>query len=163
MDATTQRATPTEATALEALAVRQMIHSALRHNAAGQQLHRLDGVLLVALGHSCTQVAAWFGAHPRTVHRWVLQAKQQGAHGLAQHHGGGPHAVVGPAQLHLVRQLLQQPPSAAGCAGSRWTGKRLAQQLRRQWGLVLSERSCQRLIAAARQHQPARQRGCTAK
>jgi transposase len=137
------------ATPLSAPQVQGLIARTLRHNAAGQQLHRLDAVLLVTLGHSHAQVAAWFAVHPRTVRRWAQQAALQGAQGLAQHHGGGPHAAVNPQQLRAVQLLLQMPPADVG-TGVRWTGKRLARELQRQLSLTLSERSCQRVLAAAR-------------
>ena len=44
--------------------------------------HRLHGVLLVANGQSCREVALLFGEDPRTVQRWVKRFEDGGFDGL---------------------------------------------------------------------------------
>lgn len=131
-------------------AVRAMIRSALHSADDGHLLHRLDGVLLVAEGHSCGEVAGWFGVNRRTVERWLRAADAQGADGLAEHHPGGRPARLSGDQLLAISFVLQAPPITQGYPERRWTGKRLARHLARLYGLELSERSCQRLIAGNR-------------
>ena len=45
--------------------------------------HRLHGVLLVASGLSCEQVAKCFGDSPRTIANWVRRFERPGLPGLA--------------------------------------------------------------------------------
>lgn len=131
--------------------VRAMIRLALHSADAGRLLHRLDGVLLVAEGRSCSEVASWFGVNRRTVERWVHAADLRGADGLAEHH---PHtgrpAKLSSAQAQGIRLALLDAPCACGYPERRWTGKRLALHLARHLGLDLSVRSCQRLMAGNR-------------
>ena len=122
---------------------------------AGQLLHRLDGVLLVAEGRSCKEVGQWFGVDRRTVQRWVHKAMaQQGLPGLADaHHGGRPKALDA-QQLQRVQQDVLGPPALQGYPEAHWSGKRLALHLQQHCGVTLSVRSCQRLMAAAAAAKP---------
>lgn len=157
---------------LDAANVRRLIGLALAgHGAdhptgrdAGQLLHRLDGVLLVAEGRSCQEVGHWFGVDRRTVQRWVhhtaMQAATQGLPGLAStqhgtHHGGRPKALDA-QQLQRIQQDLLASPALHGYPEAHWSGKRLALHLQQHCGVVLSVRSCQRLIANSRPHHAGR-------
>lgn len=131
--------------------VRAMIRSALHSADDGHLLHRLDGVLLVAEGRSCGEVAGWFGVNRRTVERWVHAADARGADGLTEHHQHtGRPAKLSSAQQEGIRLALLAAPLVHGYPERRWTGKRLALHLARHYGLDLSLRSCQRLIACNR-------------
>lgn len=131
--------------------VREMIRRALHSAHDGHLLHRLDGVLLVAEGRSCSEVANWFGVNRRTIERWVHAADLRGADGLAEHHqhGGRPAKLSATQRLEIGLALLTAP-SELGYSERRWTGKRLALHLVRRYRLELSVRSCQRLIACNR-------------
>lgn len=126
--------------------VREMIRNALHSAKDGHLLHRLDGVLLVAEGRSCGEVASWFGVDRRTVERWVHAAGARGVDGLVDHHHGGRPAKMSSAQGQGIRLALLALPSVYGYPDRQWTGKRLALHLTRQFGLELSVRTCQRLI-----------------
>lgn len=130
--------------------LREMIRSALHSAKDAHLLHRLDGVLLVAEGRSCGEVARWFGVNRRTVERWIHADYAQGMSGLAEHHPGGRPARLSIAQLQEVGRVLLAPPAVLGYPDRRWTGKRLALHLARHYGLALGIRSCQRLIALSR-------------
>lgn len=134
--------------------VREMIRSALHGTKDVNLLHRLDGVLLVAEGRSCGEVARWFGINRRTVERWIHAVGVQGIDGLVEHHPAGRPASLSGAQLHEVERALLAAPACLGYPDRRWTGKRLALHLVRRYGLALSMRSCQRLIARSRSGPP---------
>jgi transposase len=114
-------------------------------------LHHLDVVLLVASGRSCCEVANWFGVNRRTVERWVHAADVQVADGLAkqQQRSGRPPRLSGEQGQEIGLALLAAP-CMYGYPERRWTGKRLALHLAVHYGLGLSVRSCQRLIAGSR-------------
>lgn len=131
----------------DAAQVRDMIRGALHGRPDAQWLHRLDGVLLVAEGRSCSEVAGWFGVNRRTVERWIHSAAAQGMAGLADHPHGGRPARLSNAQLQALAPDLLASPAALGYPDRQWNGKRLALHLAGRYGLVVSVRSCQRLIA----------------
>lgn len=136
---------------LDAANVRRMIGLALADHRPGRVLHQLDGVLLVAEGRSCQEVGQWFGVDRRTVQRWVQHTATQGLPGRdGTHHGGRPKALT--AQLaQAVRRDLQASPALLGYPEAQWSGKRLALHLQQRCGVLVSVRSCQRLIAHSRQ------------
>ncbi len=127
--------------------VRQWIQRVISGSSAGHLVHRLDGVLLVASGRTCCEVAECFGVDRRTVERWVRAATSGGIDGLAEHCHGGRPAKLSAVQAQQVRLALQACPVVYGFADRQWTGKRLASHVSRLCGVDLSVRSCQRLIA----------------
>lgn len=132
---------------LDARVVRGMIQRALATERSGLLLHRLDCVLMVAQGRSCSEVANWIGVDRRTIERWVHAAYLNGIDGLVEVHAGGRPATFTPAQMQNVWPDLQASPRAFGYPELQWTGKRLAQHLARHHGIAMSARTCQRLIA----------------
>ena len=132
---------------VDASVVRGMIQLALATERSGLLLHRLDSVLMVAQGRSCSEVADWIGVDRRTVERWVHAAFVSGMDGLVEVHAGGRPATFSPALMQSVWPDLQASPRAFGYPESRWTGKRLALHLAKRHSIALSVRTCQRLIA----------------
>lgn len=127
--------------------VRHLIRDAMAASEAGQLLHRLDGVLLVAQGRSCSEVARWFGVSRRSVERWLHAVCAAGSAGVVDRHRhcGRRSSIDGPRLERVCHELLQ-PPSMLGYPEKKWSGKRLALHLSRSEGITLSVRSCQRLI-----------------
>lgn len=130
--------------------VRDLIRVALAEKQSALLLHRLDCVLLIAEGRSVQEVAHWFGVSKRSVQRWVHAAYLSGIDGLIQHCHDGRPPCLSPEQAHAIRRDLMAPPGACGYPDLRWTGKRLAWHLHRCYGLKISERSSQRIIARSR-------------
>ena len=64
----------------------------IRRSADARYDHRLHGLLLVAQGMTCPEVARLLGAAPRTVETWVRRFEQQGLAGPAR--PGAPRAPV---------------------------------------------------------------------
>lgn len=130
------------------------LQQALRHTLCESEpamlAHRLQCVLLVAQGHDCQQVADWFAISRRTVQRWVHLAALRGVHGLVDgKHTGRPGVLTQDLRCRIQREL-QDSPQAVGCPDAHWSGKRLALRLSSTYGLSISVRSCQRLIAQSR-------------
>ena len=59
------------------------LHDEIRRSDQSRYDHRLHGVLLVAHGMTCPQVAAALGDAPRTVENWVRRFEDDGFAGLA--------------------------------------------------------------------------------
>jgi transposase len=108
--------------------------------------HRLHGLLMLAHGVSCPEVAAILGDAPRTVQYWVHRFEQDGLQGLAEHDRPGRPARLSTAQCAHLERVLRQPPAAAGFPGAIWGGKTLAAYVERRFHLTLGVRQCQRLF-----------------
>jgi transposase len=107
--------------------------------------HRLHGLLLVAGGLSCGQVAAMLGDAPRTVAYWVHRFEDEGLAGLVEGEGSGRPRRLDEAQLAQVSVALRQRPCDYSLSGNLWDGKTLAAFIQQQWAISLGVRQCQRL------------------
>src|SRR5688572_9163515 len=90
--------------------IREVIHASVKTKCEPHFLHRLHCVLLVAEGHSCCDVARWFGEDSRTIERWVHALGEHGVEGLREHHAGGRPAKLAGAQVQRLARDLNNPP-----------------------------------------------------
>ena len=123
------------------------IHDEIRRSEQSKYDHRLHGVLLVAQGMTCPQVATLLGDAPRTVEYWVQRFEDRGFAGLAEGERPGRPRRLSEAQLAEVEKILRHTPAEAGLKGvGPWDGRSLSQFLENRFGVALKVRQCQRLF-----------------
>ena len=108
--------------------------------------HRLHAVLLVAQGMTCRQAATVLGDAPRTVEYWVRGFERAGLAGLQEGSRPGRPRRLTDEHLKIIGQVLRKPPEEAGLTANLWDGKALCAYLRREFGVGLGVRQCQRLF-----------------
>jgi transposase len=108
--------------------------------------HRLHGVLLVAQGLSCPQVADLLGDSPRSVEYWVNRFEKTGFGGLAEGERPGRPSRLSAPQLEQVGAWLRQPPQRCGLEANLWDGKALSAVIQQKFQLPMGVRQCQRLF-----------------
>lgn len=108
--------------------------------------HRLHGVLLVAQGMTCPEVARLLGDSPRTVEYWVHGFERRGLAGLIEGERSGRPRRLEEQQLKEIGVVLRQMPREVGLGGNLWDGKTLATWIEREQGIELGVRQCQRLF-----------------
>jgi transposase len=108
--------------------------------------HRLHGVLLVAQGMTCPEVARLLGDAPRSVEYWVHRYEQQGLAGLAEGERAGRPGRLSPKQVREINRVLRARPSDAGMGVNLWDGKTLSAWIGKTYGIELGVRQCQRLF-----------------
>ena len=118
----------------------------IRRSEESRYDHRLHGVLLVAQGLTCPEVAGLLGDAPRSVEYWVRRFEEEGLAGLQEGERSGRPSRLSPRQLAEVDAVLRKSPRAVGMGGNLWDGKTLAAWIERQHGTVLGVRQCQRLF-----------------
>src|SRR5580704_1382244 len=118
----------------------------IRRSEEARYDHRLHGVLLIAQGMTCPDVALLLGDAPRTVEYWVRRFEQQGLAGLAEGERSGRPGRLTAEHLTAVERVLRQAPREVGLRGNVWDGKALAAWLRQEFGITLGVRQCQRLF-----------------
>jgi transposase len=118
----------------------------IRRSEESRYDHRLHGVLLVAQGMTCPQVAALLGDSRRTVEYWVHRFEAEGLAGLREGERPGRPSRLSETQLKVVSAALRLPPRDAGLEGNLWDGKLLATHLEQRHGVHLGVRQCQRLF-----------------
>jgi transposase len=108
--------------------------------------HRLHGVLLVAQGMTCPEVARLLGDAPRSVEYWVHRFEQQGLGGLAEGERSGRPSRLSEKQIKEINRVLRERPSDAGMRVNLWDGKTLSAWIEKTYGIQLGVRQCQRLF-----------------
>jgi len=118
----------------------------IRRNDASRYDHRLHGVLLVAQGMTCPQVAALLGDSSRAVVNWLQRFESDGFAGLSEGERPGRPSRLNEEQLAQVERALRGSPKEFGLATQMWDGPTLSAFLRRDLGVTLKVRQCQRLF-----------------
>jgi len=85
--------------------------------------HRLHGVLLVAQGMTCPEVARLLGDAPRSVEYWVRRFEKDGLAGLLEGDRPGRPRRLSEKQMEAVNRVLRRPPQEVGFSGNIWDGK----------------------------------------
>jgi transposase len=122
------------------------IQDEIRRNDASRYDHRLHGVLLVAEGLTCPQVGELLGDSARTVVNWVQRFESRGLAGLSDGERPGRPGRLNESQLTRVEAALRGSPSKFDLPTEMWDGPTLSEFLRRELGVSLKARQCQRLF-----------------
>ena len=87
-------------------------------------------------GWTQAAVADFLGVHPVTVNKWVRRHRAQGEEGLARKpHPGRTPFLTDEQQQQVLRWLLDKP-TAHGFSTDLWTARRVAELIRRKFGVV---------------------------
>jgi len=90
----------------------------------------------VLQGYSQVEVAAFLGVDPRSVRRWVAAHRAGGDAALAaKPHPGRPPKLTAD-QTAVVLAWFRRKPSAFGYDTDLWTARRVAEQIRRHFGVT---------------------------
>ena len=108
--------------------------------------HRLHGVLLVAQGMTCPEVARLLGDAPRSVEYWVTRFEKEGLTGLLEGEKPGRPRRLSEKQMETVDRILRRSPREAGLGSNLWDGKTLSAWLEQKYHLRLGVRQCQRMF-----------------
>jgi transposase len=118
----------------------------IRRSEQARYDHRLHGVLLVAQGLTCPQVATLLGDAPRTVQYWVKRFERDGLAGLTDEPRPGRPSSLSEQQVEEIDQVLRQSPRALGLEENLWDGKTLSAFIEKRYRMRLGVRQCQRLF-----------------
>jgi len=118
----------------------------IRRSEEARYDHRLHGVLLVAQGMTCPEVARWLGDSPRTVEYWVHAFEDLGLAGLLEGERSGRPPRLSAVQLGEIERILRRAPEEVGLRGNLWDGKTLSELVGQRYGIDLGVRQCQRLF-----------------
>lgn len=130
----------------DAAGILLVLHNEIHRSEQSRYDHRLHGVLLVAQGLTCPEVAKLLGDSQRTVEYWVHRFETKGLAGLREGKRPGRPTRLSEEQLKVVSTALFLPPRESGLEGNRWDSKLLSVYLQREYGADLGVRQCQRLL-----------------
>ena len=118
----------------------------IRRSEESRYDHRLHGVLLVAHGMNCCQVADLLGDAPRTVAYWAERFEEQGLAGLQEGSRSGRPSKLNADQITDLQRVVRGKPSEVGLSGNLWDGKTMSAYLRKKHRVELGPRQCRRLL-----------------
>jgi len=96
-------------------------------------------------------IAAALGVTPGAVSQWLKRGREQGEEGLRRHPAPGPTPTLSAAQVAQLPTLLERGAEAYGFRGQVWTCKRVAEVIRRTFGVTYHPAHVSRLLHTLRQ------------
>src|SRR5215510_7052537 len=96
-------------------------------------------------------IAAALGVTPGAVSQWLKRAREQGVEGLRRHPAPGRQPRLSAEQLAQLPALVEAGAEASGFRGQIWTCRRVAEVIRRTYGVSYHPAHVSRLLHAARQ------------
>src|SRR5712692_8411511 len=118
----------------------------IRRSEESRYDHRLHGVLLVAQGMTCPEVAWLLGDAPRSVEYWVRRFEDRGLAGLQEGERSGRPKRLSAQQIAGINTVLRQTPRDVGLGQNLWDGKTLGAWVEMKYGVRLGVRQCQRMF-----------------
>jgi len=95
-------------------------------------------------------IATALGVTAGAVSQWLKRAREQGVEALRRHPAPGRQPRLTPEQLAQLPALVERGPEAYGFRGQVWTCKRVAEVIRRTFGVVYHPAHVSRLLHAGR-------------
>src|SRR5438094_10273860 len=86
----------------------------IRRSEESRYDHRLHGVLLVAQGTTCPEVARLLGDAPRSIEYWVHRFEREGLAGLKEGERSGRPSRLNEKQISEINRVLRARHSDAG-------------------------------------------------
>lgn len=96
-------------------------------------------------------IAAALGVTPGAVSQWLKCGRERGVEALRRHPAPGPTPKLSAMQLAQLPALLERGAEAYGFGGHVWTCKRVAEVIRRTFGVSYHPAHVSRLLHALRQ------------
>lgn len=103
--------------------------------AAELEARRRTAVAKCEAGWTQARVADFLGVHPVTVAKWMARYRRGGPRGLAAQPTPGRPRFLSADQERQVRDWLAQKPTAHGFRTDLWTARRVADLIRRRFGV----------------------------
>ncbi|MHB1921931.1 MAG: helix-turn-helix domain-containing protein [Chitinophagaceae bacterium] len=118
--------------------------------------HKLHGVLLLLENTNCCEVSRIYGSTPQSLAAWV--------HKLNQGEGGnikvlkdqpkpGRSQRISVKQIKSIKYALSKKPTDYGIQSLKWSGIALSQYLKKEYGVELKIRMCQRWMQRLKNNQ----------
>jgi transposase len=113
-----------------------MVWQPERLTAGQREERRLAAARLLRAGRlSQAEIAREMGVSEASVSRWKHRLQQAGTRGLSQRRPPGRPSRLSPAQWRQLFHLLRRSALAAGFETERWTLRRIAQLIEREFGV----------------------------
>lgn len=118
-----------------------------RISGATEEWRRRRAVELHQAGWKGRAIAAALGVGPSAVSNWLRKVRAGGVDALgSQRHQTGKRPKLSDEQQQRLLELLSRGAEAQGAIGERWTGKRVAALIKREFGVTYHPEYIPRLL-----------------
>jgi transposase len=117
--------------------------------ASWREGRRLRAAELSQMGFIQKDIALVLGVTKGSVSQWLKRVREGGVEGLRQRKPSGAPPKLTPEQRRQLLTLLAQGAEAFGFRGDLWTQPRIAQLIRRQFGVSYHPSQVGRILRAS--------------
>src|SRR2546426_10513764 len=93
-------------------------------------------------------IAVALGVSKGAVSQWLKRARTQGVEALRRHPAPGPQGKLSAEQVAQLPEVLARGAEAFGYRGQVWTTKRVAEVIKRIFGVSYHPAHCSRILRA---------------
>jgi len=111
-----------------------------------REVRRLRAWELHRKGWRQNKIAEALGVTPGAVSQWLKKAREGGVEALRAHPAPGPTPRLTPEQKAQIPELLLRGAEAFGFRGDIWTCARVAEVIRREFGVTYHPAHVSRLL-----------------
>jgi transposase len=120
----------------------------LRKTDSSFEARRFRAWELKQQGWKQSAIAQALGVTPGAVSQWLKRAREEGLDSLRRRVGSGPPLRLSAAQRSQLPQLLLRGAEAYGFRGALWTRVRVAEVIRREFGVTYNVSHVGRILRA---------------
>lgn len=96
-------------------------------------------------------IAAALGVTEGAVSQWLKRGREEGVEALRRHPAPGPAPKLSAKQRAEIPGLLNRGAEAFGYRGDVWTTKRVAEMIKREFGVSYHPAHCSRMLRTLKQ------------
>ncbi|WP_319579939.1 helix-turn-helix domain-containing protein [uncultured Methanospirillum sp.] len=113
-----------------------LLQNEIHRNDDSKYDHRLHGVLLVALGYSCSESAKILGHTVTTIENWVNRFNEGGFKSLRDEPHTGRSPSLSFDQMKEIRETIVEDPKLLGYNQNLWDGKFMSHHILKKYGII---------------------------
>lgn len=125
---------------------KKKLQSALKREEHPEVRERILMFLLLNEGKTYGQIADFLGCSRRTVAYWCVHGDPSNLESLEDSRKQGKHRKATEEYIEKLLEIVDKEPKELGYEFGRWTGKRLAEHLEKETGILLSKSQIVRIL-----------------
>lgn len=129
--------------------IERQINAYISNDPEGKFIFRLCSLKMFLHDDGCTteSLGQLMQASPRSIANWIHRLNDSGnIEVLRDKQKPGRSARLSDEQMGLLKEDLQKHPTELGLEANLWDGKTLSHHIKKQFGITIQVRQCQRLF-----------------
>lgn len=131
--------------------IKQQILDYFQESAEHKFAYKLQAILLLLDNEhtNCSEVARIYGASPQAIAKWVRQLNESKGNieALKDRPKSGRNTRLSEKDIRHIKGVLKYSPSVYGIQSNQWDGITLSAFLKKEMGIELKVRQCQRILS----------------